>query len=248
MNTDFIKNDGVKKVIITYDSVFLNADSMFIEYNDVIKSPFFAFILSAQENEYLSKIFDISLIHGLSKEELYEWYICRNDQSLFLSLPLHPEMREVFKTEEMLRTWGDEYLYKILDSHPELVEYDTRHVFINTIQKIMNTKLVDKYYIYTPVYSKSIHDSIKKIFPNKISYVYGTLVDVLKDNKITSNSTFVFSDLKKIKDIKCAGILNNSSILIADRYGYNYNYKDYVIDPYDVGDGDVFKMNFFNNI
>ena len=240
-------NEQGKKVFITYDSVFLNSDSLFIEYNDVIKSPFFTFLLSAQNNEDFNTLFDTTPIKGLNKMELYEWYQYRNDQSLFLSLEMQPEVKELFNSDDLIKTWCNEYLYGLLDSHPELVEFDTTHIFVNTLTNIMKTTMVNKYYVYTPIYSKSIENDLHKLFNKEIIYVHGNLVDVLKENNISSNSTFVFSDIKKLIDLKEANILNGSSILIADKYGYNYKYKELVIDVNEVCNGHIFKLNFFNN-
>ena len=235
-------------IMMTYNSVFLNSDAMFVEFNDVINSPFFSFLLSAQNNEELNNLIDASVIRGLSKEELFEWYKYRNDQNLFLSFVLRPELESNFKNDDEIKEWSDRYLYRLLDNHPDFVSEYTNLPFLNTMHNIVKTTLVSKFYIYTPVYSKTIESYINKEFNEKARYVYGKLTDVIKENNITNNSTFVFSELKKLQDLKDADVLNQSSVIVADRFGYNYELKEYIIDPYKVGDGCIFKLNFFNNI
>ena len=87
------------------------------------------------------------------------------------------------------------------------------------------------------------------MYDGKAKYVYGDLVKVLKENEITSNSTFVFSDITKINSLKEAGILNLSSVIIADRYGYNYGGEnEVVIDLEKYLSEDTFKLDFFDNL
>ena len=247
-----MENDGNKKLILTYDAPFLNSDCIFVEYDDVIKSPFFCFLhFIANNSEALSVIFDLSEIRGLSIEELYEWYINREEKNILLNFPVYDEaIEELFRGNiEAVISWTQDLLFKELDSIGYFVKQDSHLNFHDTLLTLMDKSIVKKIYIYGEIYSKSIEKDIEIMYDGKAKYVYGDLVKVLKENEITSNSTFVFSDITKINSLKEAGILNLSSVIIADRYGYNYGGEnEVVIDLEKYLSEDTFKLDFFDNL
>jgi hypothetical protein len=239
-------DNNTVNVYTTYDSVFLNSDAMFIEYDDVIKSPFFNYLTIVQNTDALSSLVDTSVIRGLDDAELYEWYRYRNDQLIFLSLNLTPSAKKSLPNDNTVREWGWKFLYNSIDIKKDLLDIDVLPFDI-TLRKLMETPMVKQYYVYTPIFSSAIKEELSN-YKKSITYVYGDLNDVLIKHDIPFNSTFVFSDLKKILNLKETNKLNQSSVIVADRYGYNYKYKDYVIDLKNLGKGCIFKLNFFNNI
>lgn len=244
-------SNGQKNVIITYDSTFLNSDAIFIEYDDVIKSPFFIYLDSIKNNEALKTIFDLSEISDLNFDELYEWYINRKNQNIFKCLKLQDGVLEKFFNNdiEIFNKWCETVLYESIDTNEYFVKTDTELNFVDSLDMLLKVNIVNKYYIYTPIESKFIKEDIQKRFKNKITYVYGDLKEVLKNNNITANSTFIFSDVSKVLILDEIGLLNLSSIAIADRYGYNYkDSKNIIIDKNNISNKIVFKMDFFNNI
>lgn len=240
-----------KSAIITYNSTFLNCDSIFIEYDDVIKCPFFLFLNSIKDNEALSSIFDLSEISGLGMEELYEWYTNRKHQNIFKCLKLRDGVIEQFfeNSIDLFNTWCEEVIYLSIDTNDYHVPSDTELNFVKVLSALMSQSLVDKYYIYTPYKSNKIEEDLIKLFGTGVTYVYGKLEDVLKENGITPNSTFVFSDLNKVHVLDKVGLLNLSSVIIADKYGYNYKDKTTPnLDVESLSKNSIFKLDFFNNI
>jgi hypothetical protein len=232
---------------------FLNCDSMFIEYNDVIKSPLFLFLNSIKDNQSLSTIFDLSEIMDLDIPALYEWYVNRKHHNIFKCLKLQDGvMEEYFENSiDVFNDWCEEIPYRSLDLSPYFVETDTELNFVEILNTLLSIggSLVNKYYVYTPIKVEKIQKDLIELFGDKIVYVYGNLEDVLKENEVTSNSTFVFSDIQKILTLDKVGILNLSSIIIADRYAYNYkDEKTPIIDIDSLTKNSIFKLDFFNNI
>lgn len=248
---DIMNDDGVQKVILTYDNTFLNADSLFIEFDDVINSPFFIFLYNIKNNEAFNEIFDTSEISDYSVEELYEWYLNRKNKNVLWNIPLNDYvMEKIFKNDDsVFCEWCEEFLYKELDAIPGLIEQNTELNFYNILKMLLGKKIVKEIYIYTEYYSNTVKDYIEKNFNSNIKYVSGNMQDVIKEEKITSNSTFVFSDITKIYELKDAGILNLSSVIIADRYAYNYvDEENPCIELDELYEKDVIKLDFFNNI
>ena len=248
---DIMNDDGTTKVILTYDNAFLNADSIFIEFDDVINSPFFTFLVNMKNNEAFKEVFDTSEIEDYSLEELYEWYINRTHKNILWNIPLNElVMEKIFNNNEIaFYQWCDEFLYKELDAIPALIDYGTELNFYNILKMLLGKKIVKEIYIYSEYYSKTIEEYIGREFDSNIKYVYGNLDEVLVREKITANSTFVFSDINKMYDLQEAEILNLSSVIIADRYAYNYDGEDNpCVDLDELYENALFKLDFFNNI
>ena len=102
-------------------------------------------------------------------------------------------------------------------------------------------------YIYTERKIDNINDDIKRNFNSRVKYVYGDFETVLKENNITRNSSFVFSDINKIEKLNNAGLLPYSSILLGEYQGYNYDENGAPkVDIDKLADNNIFKMYFFN--
>ena len=90
-----------KKVILTNNSPFLNTDCIFVEYNDVIKSPFFVLLNYIKDTDALKELYDLSDIAELNLEELYEWYLGREERILFNNLkPAEGALSKFFDNKE----------------------------------------------------------------------------------------------------------------------------------------------------
>ena len=240
-----------KKVIVTYNSPFLNSDAILVEYNDVLKSPFFILLMTIKDNEALKIIFDLIELEELDIDSLYEWYLNRKDKNIFKCLNLNDGVLESYFNNDisLFDKWCDDMLYDLINKNPYFVEYDSELNFTESFQTLLQKTLVKKSYIYTEQYSESIKEDILKLFGEKVIYVYGDLLDIIKENNITNNSTFVFSDIKKILYLEKANILKFSSVIIADRYGYNYKSKnELVIDIDRLNSEYIFKLDFFDNL
>lgn len=243
------------KVFTASNTPFLNSDLLFVEYFDVLKSPFFIFLFSALDNEDLNKIFDLEEIKKFNVFELYEWYIKRKRFNVFHNLPVREEAyTEIFhSSDEELMEWIDQFSQKIIDELPVLCNGYELNFQYTLFHIRRDKKILKKIMIYTPFYSDAIYNDILNTYGEGIEYVYGDIDDVLTDpeNKITKNTTFVFSDVGKIYALQNAGLLEYSSVLIADKYGYNYNnYNDELVkfDLIKLREEVLFKLDFFNNI
>lgn len=243
------------KIFLARDTPFLNSDLLFVEYFDVIKSPLFILFSSAIENDALNMIFDLSEFKDKSVEELYEWYVKRKRVNLFHNLPIKEDAYvDIFQSDDdKLMEWIDEIIEGGLNNIPELCngyelnfQYTLHH--INKDRKILKRVIV-----YTPFYSETILKDLSTTFGDGVEYVYGDIDSVLQSEKfnITSNSTFVFADAGNVYALENANLLDYSSILIADKYGYNYNNYTDEFPKYDflkLRKEHIFKLDFFNNI
>lgn len=247
----FVDNPNENRKFISYNSMFLNTDSIFIEYNDVIKSPFLLYLFLIREDEQMKTIFDLNEIESLSLEELYEWYITRPYQNILKCLKLQPGIYEqcFANTDINFDSFCDDILYNSLNNNKEIINKSVELNFSDALKKLMSGTYVNKFYIYTPIKSESIEEDLIETFGNKITYVYGNLENVLKENNISNNSTFVFSDISKILALNNVGLLNLASVVIADRYFYNFNDKNEInIDLENLSSNPLFKLNFFDNL
>lgn len=244
-----------KVFVNRYDGVFQNAVAIFIEYEDVIKSFQFWILLLLQKSSALKEIFDLSEIENLTDlGDLYYWYLKRKEQNIFYCLPVKTDAYEKYfgSDKDNFKNFAIDFLAEQRESMPELVSKGSPLGFVNVLQSLLTNHMVQHVYIYTGDYlSKVIEEDMKDLFPGKsFRYVSGNIVDVLKDKEITSNSTFVFSDLTKVLALKEADKLNMSSILIAGHYSYNFKEddKEPIIDIEKLMDECVFKLDFFENI
>ena len=75
-----------KKILQTYDSVFLNSKSILVEYHDVLKCPFFILFTSLVKNGEFNNVFDMSELSSMSEDELFYYYITRKDENILKTL------------------------------------------------------------------------------------------------------------------------------------------------------------------
>lgn len=254
-DNDFTKkfDDGKKKVVLTHEGVFLNNDAVFVEYEDVLRSIFFTVFYYLKDSDVVNEYFDLSEIEDLDDEELYIWYAKRHERELLYNLVLRDDLFEKLcdRDDNTRREFCKALLYHELDSNSFYMEAAGYLNFMNVLKNYIKTDLKSKVYIYTENKSTEIEKDIINTFGPTVNYVYGDLLNVFKENNITANSTFVFSDVSKVLTMKEAGILKFSSIIIADWFQYNY-YDDMKTLKVDLAklynEEGVFKYEFFNNI
>ena len=239
------------KAIISYDAPFLNSDCVFIEYHDVIKSPWFVLLMYLQNNAALQQIFDTTELIGLDIDELYEWYVNRKERNIFLNLPLQEGVFEQFfkGDNSIYMNWVENFLNDEVDKISQCVLEDSSLNFAKTLPLLLSGTLVKKIYMYTEMENNTIREEIANQYGDKVNYVYGDIDEIIKNENIGNNSTFVFSDIEKISHIEGSGILNLSSIAIADRYGYNYNDDgEPKINVDELADKYIYKLDYFDNL
>ena len=75
-----------KERVVSFEEVFLNSKSIFVEYVDLIKPTYYPLIQFMSKKETDDTIYDLSKIHGLNNEELGDWYVGRKHQNPLLDL------------------------------------------------------------------------------------------------------------------------------------------------------------------
>ena len=109
--------------------------------------------------------------------------------------------------------------------------------------------MVKRVYVYSNDYSERLKEEIVEEYGTNVKYVTGKISEIIKEENITNNSTFVFSDIRNILELEEANVLGLSSVVVADRYGYNYqDEKNLIVDMERLSKENVFKLDFFNNI
>lgn len=240
------------KVILTTEGVFLNSKVLFIEYEDVIKSPLFIFLYYGR-NGTLKDIFDFSDLEDKDFEEWYKEYLHRDYKNIFLSLDIKEDFyEENFETEEGAKAFcNDLYrtIYKdgLTETNNGWLNFDK--ILSLLLQGRGKTDLVERVYIWHPVESEVIKKEVEKRYGSSVKFVTGDFSEVIKENEIPYDSTFVFSDSYHIMELEELGILDYSSIVLAEEYWYNYD-EDFepIINIEELLQDHVFKIDFFNNI
>ena len=246
MNDKNIMSPG-KKVILTYNSPFVDSDTLFIEYNDIIRCTGFALLQLVHDSDELRKVFDTSDVYGLTPDELYEWYINRKDINIFKNFKVNSEFYDNnFNSDEEYISFLDDFQD---DEISALLQFNDNYrlKFFKAALTMSDSNATKDVYIYTERNIDNINDDIKRNFNSRVKYVYGDFETVLKENNITRNSSFVFSDINKIEKLNNAGLLPYSSILLGEYYGYNYDENGAPkVDIDKLADNNIFKMYFFN--
>jgi hypothetical protein len=248
------KND---KILTSYNGVFTNASALFIEYDDILKCPFYTFLCIMSDNEEFGKMFDMSEIKDLDVDDIFQYYISRKEKNIFKALKPKEYFNEAFSNYSPPITIDDlndkvyENLLKLqMDTVPEIVTYDPLLNFHYVLSSLQATDLVENIYIWSPFDSNVIRDDINKYY-RRARFVYGGIKDVLSQSSITEDTTFIFSDVKNILALKDVGKLNYSSILIPDGYRYNYiddKKSDFCIDMESIyKENYIFHLTFFDN-
>lgn len=239
-------------VVRTYDSVFLNSKAVFIEYNDVIRSPFLLLLKSLINNDEFQKLFDVEELLKMNDSELFFFYISRKEPNLLMNINIRNGIFEnVFNSNiDLFLEWVNNFMYNEINTFSEFIENSNTLNFVEVLQKLIKTKLIrNNIYVYSEIKSDNIQSDLIQLFGNNINYVYGKLDEVIMENKIPNDSTYVFSNIRNIEVLNNINKLHLSSILIADKYGYNYtdDYENPIIDLENLYKTNVFKLSFFNN-
>lgn len=205
-----------KMVARCTDFIFFNSKSVFVEYVDVIRSPYFLLLygLSNSKNLDRNSVLDMSKIHGLNVNDLSSFYYSRRNQN-----PLYDLAKSGADYNMLDKTVDD-----CIRSDSDLITYSPELNFANTIRILMHTDslLVKKVYIYYPFDNPVIRSDIDELyeFNKDIEFVHGDIETVLAG--IPDDSTYVFSDITKVEVLAKLGKLNLSSLVIPYEYGYNY--------------------------
>jgi hypothetical protein len=225
-------------------NVFYNSKCLFVEYDDVIKMPQFLILINVNENERLNLIFDMSDVRGLPIPALFEWYIHRKHKNIFMNFPLLLKSSKG-KTKYQI---CEEVLQDLLHTSDEFYSQHAELKFASVIDRLSEEKmLVQRIVVYNEYDNPSIKADILSKYGNEVEFVCGRFEDAIKD--VTSDSTFVFSDITKVDRLREAGKLNLSSVVIPINFRYNRKEDDktkWKIDFDTLDKQFTFKHNFFD--
>lgn len=246
--------EAIKNKKFVENNPILNTDALIIEYEDIIKSPQFVLLQALQQQEDLKDLLDAHEIDDMSVDELYEWYVQRGNPNVILEFAIDSKViRERIPNEEDVINFSNQLLLQNLLEIPDLVKNGPELNFPATLRTLLGIakSLVKRIFIWSPYDSEipAIKDDITRLFGNRVTYIYGNIVDVVKEYEIGRDTTFVFSDLVHVGELADAGMLNMTSVILADDYGYSKDDDgEYILNMDALHDSFVFKFDVFDNI
>lgn len=234
----YMEQNGERIYFGTSNEIFLNSQCIFVEYTDIIKSPYMVFLyMMAMDKSVGENIFDTEIFSGYDSESLGEWYSHRKYQN-----PLF-EICKIKATSTQL----EEFMNQEILISPDLIKLSPQLNFADILQKldIGKQNLVKKLVVWYPYDNDVIKSDLYEMLGDVAHFVTGPLESVLKD--IPDDSTYVFSNILRVGSLLDMGKLQYSSILIPKDYAYNFtqygepkiNYANYLKES-------TFKLNFFN--
>lgn len=205
------------------DNMFLNSTSVFIEYYDIIKSPWFTVMQANKDNPRLNEIFDMSPIEKLSDAALYEWYKNRHNINPFKDLVLKIQ-DEGFDPDILMDTF--------LEKEPRYVYESKPLEFVNALKTLLKQQFKTTYYIYTPEPASNAIRTDMESISDYASYKFlsGGLITSLKE--VDRDCTYILSDVNKVRVLFNSNRLNCSSVLVAQDYAYNH--ENGLLSPFKV--------------
>lgn len=251
-----------KVYVNTYQGPFQNSDFLVVEYDDVIQAPelIFLHMLTSSKTD-LSELFDMEYIYSFTKfTELIEWYIFRPNKELFTNIQPTEKCLDIAKTmfpsndiSESFTNFSEFFVEKTMDSSEiidDILENSSLN-FFKTFKIMMNSSTVKSKIVfskYSPEFCKVISNKLTRLCGSDVTVQSCTdLSSLLKDEKVTNNSTFVFSNINHVNDVKETNLLEKSSIVLSEPYGYNYKDSKYKVDIEALFKDNIFKFNCFDN-
>lgn len=234
---------AVKNVYLAKDTMFYNSQCIFVEYNDIIKIPWFALLYAIHNDENMEKMFDLSEIKDLEHQCLLEWYMQRKHRNFYRDLKVKPEFQNQIDDK-----FYDELLINQLSSSDFFYRIDTELLFAQVLRMLTTTQksLVKRIVIYNEYEDRYIKKDIDILFNNCAEFISGDFRNAIKD--IPVDSTYVLSDISKINILIEENKIDFSDILIVN--GFRYNYDDNLklkIDFDKLTNEHIFKYEFFDN-
>lgn len=237
----YMMQNGEKIYFRSDDMMFQNAHCLFIEYTDIIKSPYFIFLMLMMKNpENFSKYYNMEVFNNYGIEELSEWYIHRKHQNPLVDL-ITTDVRDNMDTKEF-----DKFINEQIIAHPLLVEKSPILNLGNSLHELSD-EVVRNIAIWYPYPNKVIEKDVADTFGDKFKFVTGDLSQIL--DTIPSDTTYVFSDITNIDLLYEKKKLYLSSIIVPNEYGYNYIDEDTLkINTEEYQKDVVFKLDFFSAV
>ena len=233
------------QMIMPSNSVFQNGNSMFVEYIDIIKTPYavLLLLLKYQAQRYgdtNAGYLDLSEIVDLDDEELGDWYVGRKYQNLFANL-----IKEDYRLNK--KEWDDILNQQIVEC-PQCLEQSSLLHFGYVLKQLLalDNFICHKLYIWYPYDNKAVKEDIKETFSDIERYMEiltGPIEEALK--QVPNDSTYVFSDITKIGILEDLGKLDYNSIIIPEEYGYNAEDGEWIMDLDAIKENHCVKIDMF---
>lgn len=229
------------------DFIFYNSKAVFVEYIDIIRSPYFNLLYLLSKSTTKNPIFNTTEIDGLSIDELRDhYYNKRKNQN-----PLYDFIDfENGTLPQDILTKIDVFTDKEVTE--DVLRYSNELNFVNVIRNLMysDSLIAKQVIIYYPYDNPAVKRDIAELFGFSVDIEFrsGTLEQALTD--VPTDATYVFSDINHIQTLKELDRLNLASIIIPMEYGYNYvnpNDKDsdLLLDITAYMEDDIFKFDMF---
>lgn len=233
----YMEQNGERVYFRTPNSIFVNSSCLFIEYYDIIRSPYFMFLLMMANNpESFEKMFDVARISGFGPDALGEWYLERNHQNPFVDL-VKPEILERMSVKDL-----DNFMNDMLEKQDFLAQSPLLN-FSKVITEIPE-EVTKNIIIWYPVDNEAVENDVRDTFGERVRFVTGDLVDFI--DEVPKDATYVFSDITNVDLLYEKKKLYLNSILIPSDYRYNYTDNgELKIDVEEYQKEVLFKLDFF---
>lgn len=221
------------------DNIFYNSEILFIEYMDILKSPYIKLMQIIQNNDKMEDIFDFSQITGLGELELYEWSIHRKNRN---------PLKELLKNPDISDLELDNLFHMLMHTDDRLFELSVPLYIYSVIPMLYYQKMVKRIMVYYEHESQFIRNDISKIVDGySPEFVSGDFEDIVRDMPI--DVTYILSDIDKITALININRLDFSTVIIPQEYRYNKkNMVDYKLDFTKLDKTHVYKYGFMKTM
>ena len=222
------------------NALFLNAECLFVEYQDIIKMPWYVLMSVIHQNEKLAPLINVNHIDGLDDIGLMEWYCQRSNRNPLIDIASAPLDKVDY----------DEILTVLMKNSPILYEVDTELNAVGVIKLALRQGIVKQVIIYSDEVNQVIVDDAYKLFgKNRVKVFCGNLPQVLE--RMPQDSSYMISDFNKIISIADAGKLDYASLILPYDYSYNFvidekRERTPIVDMTYLGKDHLFKYSYFN--
>lgn len=222
--------------------IFTNAKCIVIEFLDICMCPGFAIMNDLRRIG--SKGSAYSRYKDYSNASLFEWYVNRKHTNFLY------ELYNIDSNDP--KKLAVDQMYEECMKIPQYYQEKAFNLnFMNILDYLRESKtLVSKIYIYSDFEIPAIRDFLDR-YKMTISceYIYGDFSNLL-DTKITEEKTsYVFSDIEKVKILKDKNRLKMSSIILPAEYRYNKIDMNTLKYPIDEWQKEIpFKFGLFNAV
>ena len=218
-------------------------ETMFIMYDDIIKTSKFLILKKLLTDEYRNNYKDYinySKIDNLTDEQLYGTVFAATDKNILKYLAT--------KSFDYDATYIDLYL-----DDSSIISKSKLLSFGSSISILLKQSFLDKIYIYSNHYDENIYRDIYDNFGStNIIYVYGEFNDVIDNlSKTTKITTYVLNDIDLVNNLIENNKITYTNVLVTNT-GWNYKLNDRSIPVLKLDNSDkltrenIFKLAVFD--